>query len=317
MAVLSALFPDKRTDRVYRLQAPSLSKILGRCFKLGITRLKQLDQWKTPGRGDLGVCVETTLRETEHGRILNPVSLDEIDHMLHTIASKCRFSAPGVQSAAKDDGIETTKLLDSIYRRLSSQEAKWLTRTILKDFSSLEFKSYHVLDAIDNGLVNAMNVHSTYEAAVGYLRHQKALPQSQASASLKPMIGSKINRVPYLKGRSIKNVVNLAAGRKMSVEQKYDGEYCQIHIDLAKGESCIQIFSKSGKESTKDRQRLHKSIKQSLRIGKPDCGFKKKCIVEGEMVVYSDQEGRIMDFHKIRKHVSRSGSFLGTDLDSQ
>ncbi|KAL8672914.1 MAG: hypothetical protein Q9168_002640 [Polycauliona sp. 1 TL-2023] len=319
VAVLSALFPDKRTDRVYRLQAPSLSKILGRCFKLGTARLKQLDQWKIPGRGDLGVCVERTLRETEHGRILNPVTLDEIDNMLHTIASKCRFSAPSVQSAAKDDGIETCKLLDSIYRRLSSQEAKWLTRMILKDFSTLEFKSYHVLNAIDPGLVNAMNVHSTYEAAVGFLRLQKTLPQSQIqlSASLIPMIGSKIGRVPYLKGRSIKNVVNLAAGRKMSVEQKYDGEYCQIHIDLANEQNCIRIFSKSGKESTQDRQRLHKSIKQSLRIGKPDCGFKSKCIVEGEMVVYSDQEGRIMDFHKIRKHVSRSGSFLGTDLDSQ
>ncbi|KAL8991851.1 MAG: hypothetical protein Q9169_007595 [Polycauliona sp. 2 TL-2023] len=319
VAVLSALFPDKRTDRVYRLQAPSLSKILGRCFKLGTARIKQMDQWKTPGKGDLGVCVERTLRETEHGRILNPVTLDEVDAMLHTIASKCRFSAPGVQSAAKDDGIETSKLIDSIYRRLSSKEAKWLTRMMLKDFSTLEFKSYHVLNSIDPGLVNAMNVHSTFETAVGFLRQQKTLPQSQrlSSTSLKPTIGSKIGRVPYLKGRSVKNVVNLAAGRKMSVEQKYDGEYCQIHIDLAKGDNCIRIFSKSGKESTMDRQRLHKPIKQSLRIGKPDCGFKSKCIVEGEMVVYSEQEGRIMDFHKIRKHVSRSGSFLGTDLDSQ
>jgi len=29
------------------------------------------------------------------------------------------------------------------------------------------------------------------------------------------------------------------------------------------------------------------------------------------------QDGKILDFHKIRKHVSRSGSFLGTDQDSQ
>ncbi|KAL8644625.1 MAG: hypothetical protein Q9226_007672 [Calogaya cf. arnoldii] len=319
VAVLSALFPDKRTDRVYRLQAPSLSKILGRCFKLGTARIKQLGQWKTPGNGDLGVCVERTLRETEHGQIVNPVSLDEIDTMLHTIASKCRFSAPGVQATAKDDGTETSKLIDSVYRRLCSREAKWLTRIILKDFSTLEFKSYHVLNAVDSGLVNAMNVHSTYEAAVGFLRHQKTLPESQIlpTALLNPVVGSKIGRVPYLKGRSVKNVVNLAAGRKMSVEQKYDGEYCQVHIDLARGEDCIRIFSKSGKESTKDRQRLHKSIKQSLRLGGSDCGFKSKCIVEGEMVVYSEQEDRIMDFHKIRKHVSRSGSFLGTDLDSQ
>lgn len=318
VAVLSALFPEKRTDRVYGLQAPSLSKILGRCFKLGTARIKQLDQWKTPGNGDLGVCVERTLRATEHGQILNPATLDEIDSMLHTIASKCRFSAPGVQAAARDDGIETSQLIDSVYRRLSSKEAKWLTRIILKDFSTLDFKSYHVLNAIDPGLVDAMNVYSTFDAAVDFPRHQKTLSESQKlpTASVKPTVGSKIGRVPYLKGRSVKHVVKLAAGRKMSVEQKYDGEYCQIHIDLTRGDDCIRIFSKSGKESTKDRQRLHKSIKQSLCIGEPDCYFKSKCIVEGEMVVYSEQEGRIMDFHKIRKHVSRSGSFLGTDKDS-
>jgi len=34
-------------------------------------------------------------------------------------------------------------------------------------------------------------------------------------------------------------------------------------------------------------------------------------------VVYSDKDSKILDFHKIRKHVSRSGSFLGTDKDSQ
>ncbi|KAL8770462.1 MAG: hypothetical protein Q9209_003888 [Squamulea sp. 1 TL-2023] len=319
VSVLSALFPDKRTDRVYGLQAPSLSKILGRCFRLGVARIKQLDQWKNPGNGDLGVCVERTLRETEHGPNTNPVSLNEIDTMLHNIAAKSRFSAPNVRSAAKDNGIETSKTLESIYRRLSSCEAKWLTRMILKDFSTLDFKSYHVLNAIDPGLVNIMNVQSTYEAAVGFLRYQKTLPESQALpiTSSKPVLGSKIGRVPYMKGQSVKNVVKLAGGRKFSVEQKYDGEYCQVHVDLAKGDGCIQIFSKSGKDSTKDRQRLHGPIKQSLRIGKPGCKFRRKCILEGEMVVYSEQEDRIMDFHKIRKHVSRSGSFLGTELDSQ
>ena len=34
-------------------------------------------------------------------------------------------------------------------------------------------------------------------------------------------------------------------------------------------------------------------------------------------MVYSDKDAKILDFHKIRKHVSRSGSFLGTDKDSQ
>ncbi|KAL9039279.1 MAG: hypothetical protein Q9180_002624 [Flavoplaca navasiana] len=84
VAVLSALFPNKRIDRVYRLQAPSLSKINGRppttmfatlFIALSATaRIKQLDRWKTPGSGDLGLCIERTLRETEHGQIINPIS---------------------------------------------------------------------------------------------------------------------------------------------------------------------------------------------------------------------------------------------------
>ncbi|KAL8649345.1 MAG: hypothetical protein Q9210_004454 [Variospora velana] len=320
VAVLSAIFPDARTDRVYFLGAQSLSKILGRCFRLGKDRIKRLEQWRTPGYGDLGICVEKTLRQTEHGPVVNPMTLEAIDSTLHTIASSCRFSAPGVREVAKDDGMATSKLIGAMYLRLSSQEAKWLTRIILKDFSTLDIKSYHVYNAIDSGLAQALRVHSTFEAAVGLLRHQRSNMESPLAppAALKPIIGSKIGRVPYLKGRSVKNVVQLAGGRTMSIERKYDGEYCQIHINLAKShDNRVQIFSKSGKDSTVDRKGLHEAIRQSLRIGKRDCQFTRQCILEGEMVVYNELENRVAAFHKIRKHVSRSGSWLGTGLDSQ
>ncbi|KAL8717279.1 MAG: hypothetical protein Q9225_005466 [Loekoesia sp. 1 TL-2023] len=319
VAVLSAIFPKERTDRVYSLQARSLSRILGRCFRLGIERIKQLDEWKNPGRGDLGASVERIVRQTEHQDVPNPVSLDEIDAALLQIAAKNRFSAPGVREAARDDGIETSRTLESVYLRLSSNEAKWFTRMILKDYSTLKFKSYHVLNAIDSRLAGALNIHSTYEAAIGLLRHQSAATESQAQpiTLLKPIVGYKIGRVPYLKGRSVKNVVQLAEGRRMSIERKYDGEYCQIHVNLNKGSDCIQIFSKSGKDSTVDRQGVHEAIRQSLRIGQPECKFTWQCILEGEMVVYNDLENRVSEFHKIRKHVSRSGSWLGTELDSQ
>lgn len=47
----------------------------------------------------------------------------------------------------------------------------------------------------------------------------------------------------------------------MSMERKYDGEYCQIHIDLSKKDNgWLKIFSKSGRDSTSDRVRVHKYV---------------------------------------------------------
>lgn len=103
----------------------------------------------------------------------------------------------------------------------------------------------------------------------------------------------------------------------MSLERKYDGEYCQIHIDITKGQDCIQIFSKSGKDSTLDRAGIHDVIKRSLAIGEPHCKVSRRCILEGELLVWDDRDGKILEFHKLRKFLSRSDIFIGTELDSQ
>jgi DNA ligase-4 len=75
--------------------------------------------------------------------------------------------------------------------------------------------------------------------------------------TLKPALGTKVGRQTWLKGRSIKHCFDMGGRQKFSCEQKIDGEYCQIHIDLSKPVNPIQIFSKSGKDSTQDRQGLH------------------------------------------------------------
>jgi len=108
----------------------------------------------------------------------------------------------------------------------------------------------------------------------------------------------------------------MADGRYMSLQRKYDGEYCQIHVDLSRGENYIKIFAKSGKDATRDRIGVHGAIKKGLRIGESDCRFKSRCIVDAELLVYSDKEKKILDFHKIRKYVSRSGAYIGTERDS-
>ncbi|KAF4179207.1 hypothetical protein CNMCM8694_004718 [Aspergillus lentulus] len=138
----------------------------------------------------------------------------------------------------------------------------------------------------------------------------------QALQHLKPGIGTKVGRPEYYKARSIKHCCQMIGRRRMSVERKYDGEYSQIHIDLTKRPNPIQIFSKSGKDSTDDRAGILSVIKDALNMGKPECKVSRQCILEGEILVWSDNHGKIADFHKLRKFIARSGTYIGIDNDS-
>ena len=89
VALLSALFPEKRTDRVYAIKLKRLTNLLKRCLELGKTRAEMLDQWQKPGRGSLCDCVERALRQAEFPeQPANQVTLEEIDNALATIAGK-------------------------------------------------------------------------------------------------------------------------------------------------------------------------------------------------------------------------------------
>ncbi|KAK3945146.1 hypothetical protein QBC46DRAFT_350048 [Diplogelasinospora grovesii] len=333
-ALLSTLLPEKRSDRVYLIREKRLQSIVGRALGLGRCRIAQLGRWEKAGSGvDLADCAEAILKETP-----NPVSpthqdvtVEEIDGILHSIASVCRFSSPAVRrslgssSAATQLDDDREDALGNLYRRLSARDAKWLTRLILKNYEPVVLDpqvicyNYHPL------LPAILKVQDDFAVAGAILRRLNrertvtGPPAGRAELAkyLKPSLGIKVGRQPWFKGRSIKHCLDMSHGR-MSCEEKMDGEYCQIHIDLSKGpRNCIQIFSKSGKDSTEDRAALHDSIRKSLKLGEPSCPIRKGCILEGELVVYSDKDGKILDFHKIRKHVSRSGSFLGIDKDSQ
>lgn len=322
LALLSSLLPGRRTDRVYSIQAPALSKYLRKCLSIGRSRWDQLEQWKTPGRGDLGDCIERIQCQAENPAAYNKVTLEEVDDTLAEIARANRFSAPSVRNRDSYlNGLDTNEKLKRIYYRLQSREVKWLTRIILKDYSRLDLKEHIVLRCLDYRLPATMKTQDSFESAIEFIRNRSSgsghLEHSGEWIRPTPKVGVKVRRAQYEKGRSIRHVVDMIGGRTMSVERKYDGEYVQIHIDLSKRKDYIQLFSKSGKDSTTDRERLHLQIKESLRIGQPECSFSNNCILEGEMVLWSDTLNKVVAFHKIRKHVNRSGSVIGTTYDSQ
>lgn len=327
-ALLSCLFPEKRTDRVYWLQDASLARIVGRCLLLGSSRREQLELWKVSGGGDLAQCVENVMRQAENyipdGQ---EVMVEEVNCTLDLIASRCRFSSPEVRR--QHTATDIHDILGPIYRRLSSRDAKWLTCLILKRYLPVMLPTAFVLQRFHFLLPRLLLFQDSFDGALDMLssapmRHfpphpEPALAQDLGAIALQhltPRIGIKVGRPDYYKARSLKHCLQMVGYRRMSLERKYDGEYCQIHVDLTRS-SPIQIFSKNGKDSTSDRSGVYQTLRRALRLGIPGCKISHRCILEGELVVWSDRDQKILEFHKLRKFISRSGIFIGTENDSQ
>ena len=329
ITLLSTLLPEKRTDRVYGLQEARLCKVIARGLHLNNSNIRILQNWNQPGHGGLGSAVQRVLREFDCERRPGAaVTIEEIDHVLQNLASQCRFSGPAVRSFdAPPSSVE--EQLAQVFRRLDSDEAKWFTRLILKNFAAAQIDYFLVISEYHFLLPGLLRFQDSFLAAIGLLKSQlnhfpsqpnadiQRMGRAEAARVLSPSVGTKVGRQTYLKARSMQHCVNMCSTQVWSAERKYDGEYCEVHVDLSRGDDCIQIFSKSGKDSTQDRKGIHKALRDCLRLGRRSCAFKKRCIVTGELVVRSDQEGRVLDFYHLRKHISRSGVFLGRDEDSQ
>ncbi|KAH7152232.1 hypothetical protein B0J13DRAFT_673288 [Dactylonectria estremocensis] len=327
VALLSTLLPEKRIDRVYCIQTPTLEKIIGRAFFLGSSRIAELSQYRQPGLGiDLADCVSRLLTATPNPSFdkQHQVTVEEIDQILESLASRVKWSSPTIRASQAPLTQSNRGHLEKVYRRLNSIEAKWFTRLILKDYQPLVLDPHLIYRLCDPILPSVLKVQEDFSTAIRAAQtlRGKLLPNGTRSisreeilSSIKPQLGVKVGRQPWMKGRSIKHCLDMGHGR-MSVEDKMDGEYCQIHVDLSKGKNCVQIFSKSGKDSTEDREALYGVILKSLNIGHPEAKISKGCILEGELLVYDDHEQKILPFHKIRKHVSRRGRFMNTEQDS-
>lgn len=179
-----------------------------------------------------------------------------------------KWSSPSIRSQVSITQRDQRDL-ELLYQRFTPLEAKWFTRLVLKSFAPLCFDSYQIYRLCDPVLPSVLKIREDFGSAIDSLQLSRTtlLPNStqrgsqreQILAKIKPELGIKVGRQHWMKARSIKHCLGLGHGR-MSVEDKIDGEYCQIHIDLSKGGRCVQIFSKSGKDSTEDRIKLHRYL---------------------------------------------------------
>lgn len=194
------------------------------------------------------------------------ISVEEIDEVLHSLASRIKWSSPSIRKSQVALTPRGRCDLEDVYRRLTAREAKWFTRLVLKDYQPLILDSQLVYRCCDSTLPLILKAQDDFATAIQTLQSAKGnmLPNSTRStsrrdqilAAVKPKLGVKVGRQNWFKGRSIKHCLDMGHGR-MSLEHKIDGEYCQIHVDLTSGKPRVQIFSKSGKDSTEDRHKLH------------------------------------------------------------
>jgi DNA ligase-4 len=257
------------------------------------------------------------------------VSLQEVDVFLQQLAGQCMFSDPTIprSSATGDDD------LVELLWRMQPVEAKWFVRVILKDLTMISIDEDAVFQGFHFLLRDLLSFQRNFRAAVDLLKTEfKEYPETPdptsaklfreaASKKLAPVAGIKIGRPNFVKARGIDHCLNMLGSKKWIAERKYDGEYCEVHIDLQNWgtttpTSCIKIFSKSGKDSTADRIGLHQTIIDCLNIGKPNCKFKRHAIILGEMMVFSGTQNCILPFERIRSHVTRSGRYIGDQTDS-
>ena len=232
VALLSALFPERRTDRVYRLKEPSLVRIFGRCLFLGATRARALNGWRERGGGDLGDCVERIQRQAEMHvpRSGDEVTVEQVDGALARIAAKCRFSSPAVRNRSKQTDCAATDvdgILTPLLHRLSSRDMKWFTRMLLKNYAPVVLPEGLVLRSLHFLLPELLKFHDSFDAVVPLLRgpviggfptqvkkEDQGFYRAGAAKALVPRVGAKVGRVPYLKARSIRHCMQMAGGER-------------------------------------------------------------------------------------------------------
>ncbi|KAJ4293417.1 hypothetical protein N0V90_008700 [Kalmusia sp. IMI 367209] len=255
------------------------------------------------------------------------IPIKKIDSLLTQLAAKYRFSDPFIQRQ-RDWHMSTDTELQYVLNRIESWEAKWFVRLLLREYSTISLDEAYVFQQYHFLLPDLLKFQNDFDAAFNMLRGNLSryppcpAPPSvkfmriEAAQLLKAAVGIKVARPTFHKAWSFKHCIQLVGKRVWAAEVKYDGEYCEIHVDLENITNEIKIFSKNGKDATLDRQDLRDTIRSALRIGQSDCIFQRNCVVLAEMVLHSDKEQKILPFSKIRKHIKRSGSFFGTLHDS-
>lgn len=252
------LFPEKRPDRVYGLGESRLEGIVVKAAGLGHTRASELRHPQEHEGVDFASAVQQVLSVTDDDHeSIHSLTIVDLDHALDRLAVICPFSSRKLRTSMGNVHGEPIDELMRIFRRLRGVEAKWLIRLVLKDLRPAEISESLVMRQFHFLMPDLLKIHSSLTDALELLNcdivrrvppcptpvMEKQLKESVFS-EIHPRAGTMIGLQPFQKARSLKHCCQLAGSKEVSVERKYDGEYCQIHVWN------INIFSKSGRDLT-------------------------------------------------------------------
>jgi DNA ligase-4 len=219
-AILSAIFPHRRKDRVYGLKSKSLSQKLTKLLGFNHIQKALFDKWTTGKAGDLGVYTAIAMKPWD-GTIKNKrkILMERVDRLLVQLAAQHRFSDPVIQKQ-RDFHTDTDTEIQQIFKRIDSSEAKWLVRLILREYCTIElderfiFEQFHFL--LPDLLMFQNDFDAVFSLLKGELRCYPPVPEAglrrsmreEAGKKLSPTVGVKVGRPTFHKAWVRQSIAN-------------------------------------------------------------------------------------------------------------
>ncbi|KAI9618950.1 hypothetical protein H4Q26_012207 [Puccinia striiformis f. sp. tritici PST-130] len=327
--IFRLLFPDQDIRRKYGLQESRLGSYLGMIFAVSTKsghRGEPLVKWDSVQEdeqgiergkpGCLGLELQKIIQDLPRDDTESP-TLAVVDRLLDELAVLSNWSNIGKHPFRKPYR-RPTFIFQDLYQSLSPREAAYMTQIILKD---LRISPYWMMKAWHWAMPRIYRAKADFDTAADlcerFPRDTKELPADleQLLRSLtKPQLGTPVNIPKAVKasGPCLAAPLSKLTGQVWA-ETKMDGERMQIHIDTSKPhDRQIQIFSKSHRDSTKERAPTHNVIRAALGLDSDstseDFVFNPRPdtlepitsgIFEAEMVAWNKSQCQVDEFWRI------------------
>ena len=223
-------------------------------------------------KGDVGLTAEILV-----GRKHRDLPVKEVFDGLHRIAESSGFRSQDAK----------VKILAGLLRSASSFEARYIARLAVGTLR-LGAGDMTVLDALSIAFTGSKTAKKELEHAYNICPDVGIIAETIAYSGIKGIskIGVKVKRpIQMMLAQRIKKVEEIFDRMHgvVAVEQKYDGERMQVHVDGKK----IRIFSRRLDDISSQFPDVVEAVRKNIRA--------KSCVIEGECCAVG-KNGKLLPF---------------------